>query len=579
MKKKSPKPVSGTSDKQANVSGQGLTPPAYGINFVDRQSNSNDATVQGVFESSSGEIFSANSNHPARQQKENKTGLPGKLKSGIENISGFSMDDVKVHYNSDKPARMQARAFAKGNDIHLASGQEKHLPHEAWHIVQQKQGRVKPTLKMKGEVNINDDKGLEKEADVMGEKARQTNTTGASVLFHKNVPSEAVQRKVGFEFESVGDSKWRFQGRNDDGENWAGISNTKEILLNTGNKMAGASADNGNVEFVTRPLSTWEEVASTIGELERMVAALKEGHMNSGITELEDDDNVYAKSKTQLNKHRVNSFRSDIIARPQATIGVGMMNIGDLFAALTNMRKGTGPRSNEAALQFDSAVGSVLAAYQLEASTAEANYFLTKACKDAKIDWDAQDEIVKKEASGFLSIIFKTLWDAYSNSGAELTDPKYAFPLMPRTDFRSMLNTLNAESQNLLKNLWTGKHLLTQIDSVYPLKDKVFPGGYTGADKKRYKGPTKLEWFNSIFTGAGPKDLLSPPPAYPAHASTPRPEGIGAYGADDDLSLFELRDLGSSGNVPVENWIDIALAVSRLAARVESDVALDPPLI
>lgn len=98
----------------------------------------------------------------------NRTGVPGQLKTGIENLSGFSMDDVKVHYNSGKPAQLNALAYAQGTDIHIAPGQEKHLPHEAWHVVQQKQGRVKPTMQMKGGVNVNDDKGLEKEADVMG---------------------------------------------------------------------------------------------------------------------------------------------------------------------------------------------------------------------------------------------------------------------------------------------------------------------------------------------------------------------------------------------------------------------------
>lgn len=107
------------------------------------------------------------------QRKNNNTGLPDNLKSGIENLSGHSMDDVKVHYNSDKPAQLNAHAYAQGSDIHLASGQEKHLPHEAWHAVQQKQGRVKPTLQMKGKMNVNDNKGLENEADVMGAKAIQ----------------------------------------------------------------------------------------------------------------------------------------------------------------------------------------------------------------------------------------------------------------------------------------------------------------------------------------------------------------------------------------------------------------------
>jgi len=102
------------------------------------------------------------------QKKENNTGLPDNLKSGIENLSGYCMDDVKVHYNSDKPAQLQAHAYAQGTDIHLAPGQEKHLSHEVWHVVQQKQGRVKPTLQMK--MNVNDN-GLEKEADVMGARA------------------------------------------------------------------------------------------------------------------------------------------------------------------------------------------------------------------------------------------------------------------------------------------------------------------------------------------------------------------------------------------------------------------------
>lgn len=105
--------------------------------------------------------------------KANNTGLPDNLKAGIEGLSGHSMDGVKVHYNSDKPAQLQAHAYAQGADIHLAPGQERHLPHEAWHVVQQKQGRVKPTIQMKGGVPVNDDKRLEREADIMGAKALQ----------------------------------------------------------------------------------------------------------------------------------------------------------------------------------------------------------------------------------------------------------------------------------------------------------------------------------------------------------------------------------------------------------------------
>jgi Domain of unknown function (DUF4157)/DNase/tRNase domain of colicin-like bacteriocin len=115
------------------------------------------------------------------QRQTNTTGMPDNLKSGIESLSGYSMNDVKVHYNSDKPAQLNAHAYAQGTQIHIASGQEKHLPHEAWHVVQQKQGRVKPTMQLRGKVAINDDAGLEKEADVMGEKAMQLKSNGYSI--------------------------------------------------------------------------------------------------------------------------------------------------------------------------------------------------------------------------------------------------------------------------------------------------------------------------------------------------------------------------------------------------------------
>ena len=97
--------------------------------------------------------------------------LPRRLKSGIEGLSGVSMDGVRVHYNSPRPAELDALATAQGREIHLAPGQDHYLPHEAWHIVQQAQGRVKPTIQAKGGPPINEDKSLEREADAMGAKA------------------------------------------------------------------------------------------------------------------------------------------------------------------------------------------------------------------------------------------------------------------------------------------------------------------------------------------------------------------------------------------------------------------------
>lgn len=133
-----------------------------------------------------GGAMSAELSPVQRKEKPNHTGLPDQLKSGIETLSGMSMDHVKVHYNSDKPAQLQAHAYAQGGEIHLAPGQEQHLPHEAWHVVQQAQGRVKPTMQMKAGVGVNDDAGLEAEADLMGARA----LSGSNAEFLSRAPAQ-----------------------------------------------------------------------------------------------------------------------------------------------------------------------------------------------------------------------------------------------------------------------------------------------------------------------------------------------------------------------------------------------------
>lgn len=125
------------------------------INPVQRTEEEED-TLQGKFE------------QPV--QKKNETGMPDHLKAGIEELSGFAMDDARVHYNSDKPATVQTLAYTQGTDIHVAPGQERHLPHEAWHVAQQMAGRVEPTTEAGG-LPVNDNPALEHEADVMGARA------------------------------------------------------------------------------------------------------------------------------------------------------------------------------------------------------------------------------------------------------------------------------------------------------------------------------------------------------------------------------------------------------------------------
>ncbi|MGK6319596.1 eCIS core domain-containing protein [Sphingomonas sp. DT-204] len=135
----------------------------------------------------------------------NRTGLPNRLKSGIETLSGIALDDVRVHRGSRQPAAIQAEAYTCGSEIHLAPGAEHHLAHEAWHVVQQKQGRVRPTLSIGG-TPVNDDTGLEREADVMGARAiaLPDHGTAASVAAPAAIATASVAQRVRRELDPQG---------------------------------------------------------------------------------------------------------------------------------------------------------------------------------------------------------------------------------------------------------------------------------------------------------------------------------------------------------------------------------------
>lgn len=130
-----------------------------------------------------------------KEEDKNDTGLPDELKTSAEKMSGLSLSDVKVHYNSTEPAKQGALAYTQGSDIFVAPGEEKHLAHELAHVVQQKQGTVKPAIQ--GEA-INNDAGLEQEADKMGDEAAKDTgkDKGKDKLKDKQASGNVVQRKV-----------------------------------------------------------------------------------------------------------------------------------------------------------------------------------------------------------------------------------------------------------------------------------------------------------------------------------------------------------------------------------------------
>lgn len=125
--------------------------------------------------------------------EKDKTGIPAQMKAKFERSSGFSFDDVRVHYNSEKPAQLHAHAYTQGSEVFVAPGQEKHLPHELGHVIQQKSNAVKPTGEVGG-MPLNDDEAMESGADKLAEEAESTEESDEVPLQAKAKEGGVIQR-------------------------------------------------------------------------------------------------------------------------------------------------------------------------------------------------------------------------------------------------------------------------------------------------------------------------------------------------------------------------------------------------
>lgn len=178
---------------------------------------------------------------PVQAGKKSGNGLPEPLRNGIENLSGYNLEHVNVHYNSSKPAQLQAHAYAQGSNIYLAPGKQQYLPHEAWHVVQQMQGRVRPDIQLAG-MHVNLDEGLEREADLMGTRSLQNQP----VSLHSPAP-------VGISGPGVIQGGWK---------DWVklGAKAIPHIALGLIKSVPGASLVSGLIDVVNSGIGMVKEI-------------------------------------------------------------------------------------------------------------------------------------------------------------------------------------------------------------------------------------------------------------------------------------------------------------------------------
>lgn len=114
---------------------------------------------------------------------------PEPWKTRAEAVSQLNLDDVRIYYDSPRPLEYGALAYARKNEIHMGPGAAARVPHELWHIVQQRQGRV---AAHGTNPPANEDRALEQEANAFEKGLLRSDTTPA---FPKgsSFSSESVQ--------------------------------------------------------------------------------------------------------------------------------------------------------------------------------------------------------------------------------------------------------------------------------------------------------------------------------------------------------------------------------------------------
>lgn len=282
------------------------------------------ATLQAMADSHTSREQGRPSACPAR-------GLPDRLMTGIEQLSGLPMGDVRVHYDSRQAARVRALAYTQGSEIHLGPGQERHLPHEAWHVVQQKQGRVKPTGRVSGRA-LNEDSSLEREADRMGERAARYSGGAGPISAESRPRPEVLQRRVGFEFETQAHI-----ARTNHGYEEVVPDETK---IYRGNNWTLVS-DSGRMEFVSDPMANLAAHVPIVGEMANFINA-------AGVTRQTDlrglmpgnwlpaavgaPGNAVHTARDVLLTHDVG--QTTFYGNPQVSVGVRMESLAGFLGSL-----------------------------------------------------------------------------------------------------------------------------------------------------------------------------------------------------------------------------------------------------
>ncbi len=531
----------------------------------------------------------------------NATGMSDELKTGLESLSGMDLSGVQVHYNSPEPAQLQAHAFTQGQDIHVAPGQERHVPHEGWHVVQQMQGRVQPTTQLAG-TDINDSPALETEADVMGARAVNLKSAAPQSLRAVTPPDGAAQRAMGLEFETG--VRIRAEGR---------ALQYHDPVYEPRSGLWRISVDDptedgtGVLEFVTSPFENDGDLMRAMKEIEEFVAALR-AHVSADqrirISELVSRAGLDGFAIADIRVGGAGFTLKNLQARPQMTLGVPLERMNDVML-----------ESRSFTLDEWSAQHGEIPQITLEADPTSSSLAAPadRDPVDVAVAWGAElleqnprlNSAHVRQLVGFMSLVLRYLNDSYFKPpGPAAPYAKSYFPVMARTDFHSMWRSLPKPMQAFFTpeaalRLWEYSDAMIKDAGRDPYG--MFRRGYQegGAIEQ---GPRVYDWLLSIIDPKAKK--ISTPEQkdadsrliahykgneeYEPHVARARNKDLlsrgkvalnstsmGLWEMDRGMALLEFRGFpeGEKGGLAPRFWTSLARRLFSFAQRTTGRVS------
>lgn len=535
----------------------------------------------------------------------NTTGMSDNLKGGLESLSGFDLSSVQVHYDSPKPAQLQAHAYTQGRDIFVAPGQEQHVPHEGWHVVQQMQGRVQPTMQLAG-TDINDSPALETEADVMGDKASGFESTGTHQLRSATPPTGTAQRAMGLEFETGARIRAADRALQYHDLVYRPASGLWRITVDD-----PAEDGTGVLEFVTEPFENDGALLQAMREIEQFVAALR-SHVRADqaitISDVVDRAKLDGFATPGIFVGGKGFEPKNLQARPQMTLGVPLDRMNDVMmeARSFTLDEWFAQHGEIPQVTLESDPMSSRLAVPTESDPV-----------DVAVAWGAQlrednpklNPVAVQQLVGLMSLVLRYLNEGYFKPpGPAAPYAKSYFPVMARTDFHSMWMSLPKSVRDLftpeaalalwgypadtIERLSTGRSSQTMFSRGYregggaeqrpeiydwllsivdPKARRINTKEQREADDRliaHYKGNPE---YGPHVARAKNKDLLSRGKV--AFNST----SMGLWEMDRGMALLEFRGFpeGEKGGLAPRFWMSLAQRLFTFAQRTTGRVSSD----